>query len=202
MFLPMIRKILYVLTTLLGLFGLAACVNLKPAPSQAESYTLGPVEMQAREKAEAGDESIYILRPQLPTYLDDTRVSYRSVSGEVKNMLGARWAEPLAEGIARTMSLYLSGSSLGAVEGYYPWPNTSPEAARLSLYFQRFGASESGDVQVLVRWTLKKSNGDSKTGEFAPDAITWQVGQPATLVAAYNSALKALAIHIEQSLNP
>lgn len=195
------HRIPTLLTCLLCLFGLAACVNLKPVPSLTESYTLGPVDALTPPQSLASGAPIYIFRPQIPTYLDDSSLSYRSSSGEVTNLPSARWAEPLAEGIARAMSLYLSASDHVAVEGYYPWPNTSADASRLSLNFQRFGATDSGKVRVVARWTLKKAGGATETGQFVSEALNWQTGQPKSLVAAYNQALQALARSIENGLD-
>lgn len=194
----MMRKKLSLFTTLLLLFGLTACVNLKPVPSQTESFTLGPVGMQPQGDNQLSSEGIYIMRPQVPTYLDGSRLSYRAASGEVKNLPGARWAEPLSEGIARAMSLYLSGPV--AVEGYYPWPNTSSESSRLSLNFQRFGATNSGEVHVVVSWSLKRTSGKVITGQYISDSLTWVVGQSDSLIVAYNQALKALASDVGDSL--
>jgi uncharacterized lipoprotein YmbA len=182
------------------LLWLPACVNLKPVPSQSFSYTLGPVDVVGASEVRTTGEPIYILRPQVPTYLDSDRLSYRLASGEVKDMFGARWAEPLAEGIARATSLYLSESSSAIVAGYYPWPNTTLEASRLSLNFQRFGATEAGEVQVVVRWTLKQSGGKTMSGQYASESLSWTVGQPDSLVAAYNQALLALVQEIVQEI--
>jgi uncharacterized lipoprotein YmbA len=190
---PMRSKLSAVFIAAAFLLWLPACVNLKPVPSQSFSYTLGPVDVVGATEVRTTEEPIYILRPQVPTYQDSGRLSYRLASGEVKNMFGARWAEPLAEGIARAMSLYLSESSPARVEGYYPWPNTAPEASRLSLHFQRFGATDAGEVQVVVRWTLKQSGGKTVIGQYASESLNWTVGQSDTLVAAYNEALRALA---------
>lgn len=144
-------------------------------------------------------ESVYIIRPQVPSYQVGMNLSYRLASGEVRGMPGVRWAEPLPEGIARAMSLFLFESSPGMVEGYYPWPNTSPEASHLSLYFQRFDAIESGEVQVVARWTLKRSGGETQTGQYVAEELNWVVGQPETLVAAFNQALQGLAVNIEKN---
>jgi len=196
----MMQKTLSLSAAFLCLLGLAACVNLKPVPSETESFTLGPVEMTAKAQHGEGKEAIYIIRPQLPTYLDGSHLSYRSASGEVKSIPGARWAEPLAEGIARAMSLYLSGSGLGPVDGYYPWPNTTPEASRLSLNFQRFGATDSGVVQVVAQWSLKRADGRTISGQYVSESPDWSVGQAESLIAAYNEALRALAHEVEKSL--
>jgi uncharacterized lipoprotein YmbA len=187
------QQILARFTALLCLLALASCVNLKPVPSQTRSFALGPVDTTVAPEALASGDSIYILRPQVPTYQDGSRLNYRSASGEVMSLPGARWAEPLAEGIARATSLYLAPSKEASVQGYYPWPNTSAEAVRLSLNFQRFGATESGEVKVVARWTLKKPGGKSQSGQFVSETLRWVPGQPETLVAAYNQALQALA---------
>lgn len=196
----MIRRHLFLLIALPCLLVLSACVNLKPVPSETESYVLGPLEMSSSESIKPGVQPIYILRPQVPTFVDGSRLSYRYSSGELINMPGTRWAEPLAEGIARAMSLYLSGSGYELVEGYYPWPNTSSDAARLSLNFLRFGATDTGQVQVAVRWTLKMSDQTSKSGHYISRGLTWEVGQANTLVRAYNEALMALASDLKAQM--
>lgn len=197
----MIRKTQFVFIASVILLFTPACVNLKPAPSQTVKYALGPVEMAAQQpRGRTSGESVFIIRPQVPSYLVGMNLSYRLASGEVRGMPGVRWAEPLPEGIARAMSVFLSESSPGMVEAYYPGLNTSPEASRLALYFQRFDATESGEVQVAARWTLKRPGGNSQTGQYVSEELSWFVGQPETLVAAFNRALQGLAVNIEKSV--
>jgi uncharacterized lipoprotein YmbA len=193
-------KISTLVIACLCLFGLSGCINLKPVPSETESYALGPVGMVPELLGTEADMAVYIMRPQVPTYLDGKRLSYRLSTGEVKNMPGARWAEPLAEGVARAMSLYFAGSELGRVEGYYPWPNTSVDASRLSLNFQRFGATDSGQVHVVARWSLKRPDGQTVSGQYVSDSLSWSVGEAESLISAYNEALRALARAIEAQL--
>lgn len=192
----MCNKLPSFLVTLTCLLVLPACVNLKPVPSQTKSYTLGPVEAQVPDAAITQKALIYVVCPQLPTYLDSAWITYLSADGELNKLADARWAEPLAEGIARAVSLYLSGAGVGSIEGYYPWPNAASKSTRLSLNFERIGALESGAVQVVVSWTLKQSDGTSKGGRYNSDNLHWEVGQPETLVAALNSALRELADEI------
>lgn len=194
------RKISPVLTLAVFLIGLPACVNLKPTPSQSFSYTLGPVEQAAVPDSVAGAAAIYILRPQVPTYLESDRLSYRLASGEVKHLFGARWAEPLAEGIARAMSLYLAESGFVAGAAYYPWPNTVADASQLALYFQRFGATASGEVQIVARWEFRTADGRTIDGLYVSDSLAWSVDAPDSLVAAYNQALRALVREIKRQV--
>lgn len=161
---------------------LPACVNLKPKASLTKSYTLGPVGVSAVEDVRSSVEPIYILHPQVPAYLDSPRLSYRLASGELINMHNARWAEPLAEGIARAMSLFVSEAYSVETVGHYPWPDTMPGASRLSLNFQRFGATASGEVKVVAYWELRRAEGDTLKGQFVSAGLAWSVGEPDSLV--------------------
>lgn len=199
----MSRKLPALLVASVFLLWLSACVNLKPKASLTKSYTLGPIEAVAPEEAPSQDHHLYILHPQIPAYLDGPRLSYRLASGEVKNMESARWAEPLAEGIARAMALFMSETSLIRVVGHYPSPNTTPEASRLSLNFQRFGATASGasgEMQVLVNWELRSAEGEVRRGQFVSAGITWVVGDSDSLVKAYNQALHGLALELAKAM--
>ena len=194
------RKISPLLTVAVLLTGLPACVNLKPTLSQGFSYTLGPVEETTVPDSLAGAAAIYILRPQVPTYLESDRLSYRLASGEVKHLSGARWAEPLAAGIARALSLYLAESGLAAGAAYYPWPNTVADASQLAVYFQRFGATASGEVRIVARWELRPADGQTIDGLYVSDALAWSMDAPDSLVAAYNQVLRALVHEIRQQV--
>ena len=187
---------------------LTSCVNLKPVVPKSQNYTLGPVEIQAvdqvdqLEQGTAVSEAIFITRPHVPTYLDSGRLVYLAESGEVKQVPVARWAEPMVEGIARATALYLNESTgLGTVVGYYPWPNSNVDAIRLTLNFLRFSATETGEVHVVARWTLKHSTGEIKSGLFSTEELRWTVAEPESLVAAYNDALKALAVEVLDHLD-
>lgn len=179
---------------------LPACVNLKPKPSLTKSYTLGPVEAAAVEEVRLLTEPIYIFHPQVPTYLDNPRLSYRLASGEVIYMHSARWAEPLAEGLARAMSLLFTEFSPGQAVEHYPWPNSVPEASRISLNFQRFGATATGEVQVVVHWEFRRPDGNIVKGQFASEGLSWVVGDPDSLVQAYNQALRALTLELGEQV--
>ncbi len=194
------KKSVSALVALAGLLSLPACVNLKPAASTANSHALGPVEATAPEAAPLAAEPIYILRPQIPSYLDSSRLSYLMASGEVRNMEGSRWAEPLGEGIARAVGLFLFERNPALVEGFYPWPNTSPGASRLALNFKRFGATDSGEVHVVAYWKLMQGEGRSTSGRFHSESLGWTVGEPDSLIAAYNEALRALSQEIEAGI--
>lgn len=181
---------------------LSSCVNLKPVASITQSYALGPVESQSTRQNTARSESIFIRRPHVPTYIDSRRLVYRAVNGEVKEVPGARWAEPIVEGIARASSLFLNeATGHDTVEGYYPWPNADKDASQLSIEFMRFSATEAGEVQVVARWTLERASGETKSKLFSSKELEWKAAEPESLIAAYNTALKDLVEEVVDSLN-
>lgn len=198
---PMIRKLFVLTAVSLALLLCHGCVNLKPAPSLTENFMLGPIDMAGTEQTQPGREGLYILRPQLPTYQEGNRLGYRLATGELQYLPHARWAEPLADGIARASAQYFGAVGLGSVEGYYPWPNTAATASRLALYFERFDATATGEVQVAVRWSLTRKDGTVDKGYFAAKDLSWQPGQADTLIAAYNQALQALAETIKKVIS-
>jgi len=197
----MINKNCQLFPLFAALLALTGCVNLKPSLSQMRSFTLGPVAVDVVE-AEAGVErALYIQRPQLPTFLDGSRLSYRTASGELKYLPSARWAEPLNEGVARAVALYLGRSGLGEAPAFYPWPNTKAEAAVLTLAFERFSANESGTVQIVVNWQVSGAGWAPQQTRFISESIDWEIDRPETLVAAFNQALAELAGEIADALS-
>lgn len=175
---------------------LSACVNLKPKPDAVRKYTLGGVEASwASEQADRSSRvALYLMRPHLPGYLDSLELRYRSDEGAVLPIAGARWAEPLEESLVRALAQKIG--SLGAVDviGYYPSPQLAElSPARLSLIFERLDALESGEVHVVLQWTLRGPDGSLQRGTYVTSAISWQVGDAESFVAAYNAALSAFA---------
>lgn len=187
----------FLLITLSGLL-LGGCVNLKPTPDVTRQFALGPVgaEIAPGEAAKEGAMAVYVMRPFLPVYLDNSRIYFRSLDGEVSSLRAARWAEPLTEGIARAVALYLNARDGIDALGYYPWPEIDPGLPRLTLRFHQFEAAANGVVQVVARWTLRSQGGDVLEGTFESAKLAWTPGQPETLIAAYNEALEALVARI------
>ncbi len=182
---------------------LAGCVNLKPKPDAVRKYTLGPVEVSGSAEASALPErrTLYLMRPHLPGYLDSLELRYRSTDGAVLALPGARWAEPLEESLIRALAQEIGATGAVDVVAYFPGPQlleVSP--ARLTLIVERLDALQNGAVHVSVGWMLRGVDGVVQRGVFETTELSWQVGEPASLVGAYNSALKALAESLTASL--
>ncbi|MFP4157469.1 MAG: membrane integrity-associated transporter subunit PqiC [Opitutales bacterium] len=187
---------------LLSLTGilLTGCINLEPEPDDTRRFALGPVSQAEARLNKAGGHALYLMPPHLPTYLERNELLYRTGRGEVVALPTARWAEPLADGVARTFAHYLDAQPDIEVAGYYPWPQPAGPSARLTLKFSRFDATEDGRVQSIVFWSLRLPDGSRRAGTLEGKTISWEVGAPESLVAAQNQALEALAESLGEAL--
>jgi uncharacterized lipoprotein YmbA len=181
---------------------LTACINLEPEPDDTRRFALGPLSQAETQPSETGGFAVYLMSPHLPTYLEDNELLYRTGQGEVVAVPQARWAEPLADGVARTFAHYLDIAPNIDVAGYYPWPQTASPAARLTLKFLHFDATDGGLFQATVHWSLRLPDGSRRAGQLEGKAISWEVGAPESLVAAQNQALEGLAGSLGERLSP
>ncbi|MGJ8641292.1 MAG: PqiC family protein [Opitutaceae bacterium] len=181
----------------LALF-LSACVNLKPKADAAKLYALGSAEPVL--PANVGAPAIYISKPDLPAYLDGKRLQYRKASGEVADIGRARWAEPLEEGIARSLAEYLMEVSNKPVQAYFPWPDRTKGSLDLYVRMYKLGAFENGDIQMTAAWELKDGAKIQRSGTFQSTDIAWTVDDAESFVAGLNAALAQLASELAKTL--
>ena len=174
--------------------GLTACVNLKPTAHSVQRYVLGPVVSAV--PVGAGFD-LYVARPDLPIYLEGNRMQYRGGDGELQSLSGARWGEPLQEGIARALSELVAQQRGGSGGGFYPWPQSSAQATVLRVQFCQFGATADGRVQLAANWQLEGAGGSvTSQGSYVSEELTWAPGEAPSLVAGLNAALAVLAQEI------
>ena len=177
---------------LLGLL-FAGCVNLDPVEDDLQMYALGSVEDRPSAKfPENPNEVVYIGRPDLPAYLSNALMLIRSSDGEVKQLPGVRWAEPLEEGVARALSEYIARADGPFVAGYYPWPRINRETKQIRVRFTELSFKDDGSIHVVAFWWIAKGQGMIDGGLFEPRDIAWTPGQPATIVTAFNQILEQL----------
>lgn len=187
------------LTLLLLCCGLTACVNLKPKADTVRMFVLGSVDAVAEPSAQSPG-AVYIARPDLPAYLDGSRLQYRHADGEIQSLRGARWAEPLQEGVARALSEFIGGAQGHSTDGYYPWPKLSTATPQVRVRLLKFGATADGRIQLAANWQIEGPGGVVCQSSYVADQFEWQLGDPQSLVAGLNQALKALAAEIAPAM--
>jgi uncharacterized lipoprotein YmbA len=172
---------------------------LKPKADTVRLFVLGSVDAVA-ESSTPATEAVYIARPDLPAYLDGTRLQYRHTDGEVESLRGARWAESLQEGVARALSEFIGVAQGHSTDGYYPWPKLSSATPQVRVRLLQFGATADGLIQLTANWQIEGPAGVTGHGTYLAKGLEWQPGNSQSLVAGYNQALQALAAEIAAAL--
>jgi len=178
--------------------GLSGCVNLKPKADVVKMYALGPVE--PAEQPASTERPIFIVRPDLPAYLDGKHLQFRESDGEVGDLRHARWAEPLEEGVARTLAEYFKRSGKHEVSGFYPWPKRTRSTPELRVHFYKLGVLASGEIQMVADWELAESGRILASGAYNSESIQWMPRDAASFVKGLNEALQHLVLEIETAL--
>jgi uncharacterized lipoprotein YmbA len=138
---------------------LAGCVSLKRTPEARFFVLQSEIEPGASASTEepagiVGVEKVYLpghlMRPQLVTWTAPNELS-------VDEFL--RWAEPLEDGIARSL-----GEDLAALLPDHqiirrPWPGATRFVCRVELVLQVFGLQRDGMVRLEGRWRLLPNEG-------------------------------------------
>ena len=178
---------------------LTGCVNLKPKADTVRLFVLGSVDA-VYESGSPGRGAFYIGRPDLPAYLEGTRLQYRHMDGEVESLSGARWAEPLQEGVARALNEFIGSAQENSSDGYYPWPKLSSATPQVRVRLLQFGAIADGRIQLNANWQIEGQGGVVAQGTFIAEGFKWQPSDPKSFVAGLNQALEALAAEIAAAL--
>jgi uncharacterized lipoprotein YmbA len=151
------------LSAILGLLGLVlgvtGCVSLKRTPDARFFVLQSQIEPAAAPSGEApleiiGMETVFLpghlVRPQLVTWTAPNELA-------VDEFL--RWAEPLGDGITRTLSEDLAALLPEHQIIRRPWPGGTRTRCRVEVVLRVFGLQRDGMVKLEGRWRLLPDEG-------------------------------------------
>lgn len=192
----MIHRIFTFLTVASALT-LVGCVNLKPQPDRTQLFLLaGNVSAQSDL---SGKPPSYVARVVLPGYLAGNRIYHRSAGGTLAPVVGARWADALAEALPQALAMHLQATGRTQVQGYYPSPNPDADRATAFVRFERFSARSDGQVEVIAQWEVAHPDGSRDSGRYVAPTLLWDGVDPGAYVALLDTALSGLAEAIADS---
>lgn len=166
-----------VVRRLLGLtasIGLAGCAVSDPT----QFYTLGqaaassPTAESVERKASAstsrsrvaatGAVGIGVGPVLLPGYLDRSQIVVRTGADRVELSMFHRWAEPLADGIARTLAEEIGARVPTERIVIFPWRGVVARVIQYQVVVAvlRFDGRPGGDVTLDTRWRILGRDGD------------------------------------------
>jgi uncharacterized lipoprotein YmbA len=165
-----------VVRRLLGLtasIGLAGCAVSDPT----QFYTLGQgaASSPATESVErtsastspshvatSGAVGIGVGPVLLPSYLDRSQIVIRTGADRVELSMFHRWAEPLADGIARTLAEEIGARVPTDRIVAFPWRGVVARVIQYQVVVAvlRFDGRPDGDVTLDTRWRILGRGGD------------------------------------------
>ena len=166
-----------VIRRLLGLtasIGLAGCAVSDPTQfytlgqAAASSPTAESVERRASAStsrssvAAAGPVGIGVGPVILPSYLDRSHIVIRTGTDRVELSMFHRWAEPLADGIARTLAEEIGARVPTDRIITFPWPGVVARVIQyqVAVAVLRFDGRQGGEVTLDARWRILGRDGD------------------------------------------
>jgi uncharacterized lipoprotein YmbA len=138
-------------TTITALL-LACAACLGPREDTSAFFLLSPAPPQS---AGAPVATTVGLGPiALPGYLDRAQMVVRLSDNQIALSDSARWAEPLADNLQRTLEENLAALLPGASFIAYPWyPSEAPDHA-VAITFRRFETDGAGAAVLDATWEL------------------------------------------------
>lgn len=135
---------------------LAGCLpSARPDPSTF--FALAPSEPSGGTAAGSWDVALGLGPVAIPAYLDRPQLVSRVGPNELKLAPVARWAEPLREGVARTLRQDLATASGARQVALYPWPITTRVDLAVAVDILRFEPDGHGAVDLAARWTIRET---------------------------------------------
>jgi uncharacterized protein len=168
------RAVVRRLLNLTASIGLAGCAVSDPT----QFYTLGqaaassPTAKSVERKASAstswsrvaatGPVGIGVGPVILPSYLDRSQIVIRTGADRVELSMFYRWAEPLADGIARTLAEEIGARIPTDRIVTFPWPGVVARVIQYQVFVAvlRFDGRPGGEVTLDTRWRILGRDSD------------------------------------------
>jgi uncharacterized lipoprotein YmbA len=138
---------------------LTGCVSLKRTPEARFFVLQSEIEAGASTSGEAPEGIVGVERVFLPGHLMRPQLVTWTASNELSVDEFLRWAEPLEDGITRTLGEDLAGLLPDYQVIRRPWPGSTRFRCRAEVVIAVFGLQRDGMVRLEGRWRLLPDEG-------------------------------------------
>lgn len=151
------------LLALSGLIAVSGCFSLARTEPVTRHYVLGgtPLAQSAAPSTALAGLAIGVRRLRLAPYLDPPFIAIRQEPHGIGFSEFNRWGEPLAGGINRAVSGYLTSSAAFRAVDVAPWPAREKYDYLIQLHVERFegvapadATAAAGEVHMLATWEV------------------------------------------------
>jgi uncharacterized lipoprotein YmbA len=175
-----------------GMVLLSGCLS---APEPPTFILLSGPEPRAFS---AGDSILSLGPVTIADYLKRDSLTYRVGPNQIRYAGNQRWAEPLDQGIQRTLAAYLSGIEDTRVT-LFPQRPARGAAHRVRVHVRKLEVS-GGSALLLADWEVSDSDSGTSEGLFRSEKRLRDSG-PTAIAAAYSDMLGELAEEIARQLS-
>lgn len=134
--------------------GAGGCLSVSPLPRSYLLSATAPASSAPRTSVAVGVGPVGI-----PAYLDRSSIVVRIGEGEVELSGEHRWAEPLRDGIGRTLAENLSAMIPTDAVAVFPWRTPWTVDYRVAVDILRFDGAPGRSVVLDARWRLLDAAG-------------------------------------------
>jgi uncharacterized protein len=195
----MVKHIAGLLATAAAALALSACGTTASARFYSLSSTVTTATNATATGAPASSVTVVVGPVSIPASVDRPEFVTTASANSVEINAFNRWAEPLNDGIARTVAGDLAQLLGGATVAVAPLANFAPNY-RVSLRVQRFESTLNESVLVEAVWVVRKEpNGPAQSGHTLARETASGPGFDA-LTAAHSKALAALSADIAAAI--
>ena len=186
-------------------FSLTGCsIPLPQAqPDLTRYFVLGQEAGPAGATTAENLPVVRLMAVDVPAYLGDKPLAVRRGGNEIHYLDAARWAEPLDQGLERTLRLGLGATPGLTVRSRYD--TTGRWDYDLKIRVTACEGSEDGHVLFSADWVLDPAPNSSlprKAGAFTGQHLSWDGKSPALLVAALSQGVSQLCDTLAAALSP
>ena len=208
----MVRRLLLLTVSI----GLTSCTGVtdttqyyaldRPGSSSMAGSAASRASVSTSPSTEAETASVTIgVGPVIvPAYLDRTEIVTRTAADRVEISMFHRWAEPLADSIARTVAEEIASRLPTDRVIAYPWRGLFGRAIQFQVVIVvvRFDGRPGGDITLDTRWRIVGRNGAELA--FKRSTVTEAAAGSGyePMVAAMNRALVSLGREIASEIPP
>lgn len=191
------------LMPIIGCLFLAGCVNLGSQADTTRWYMLDQYAVLETPEAELSTEgSLHVAGPQLPEYLNSSRIFYRTEAGAPRYTEQERWTEPFSDTLARTLALRLSRETRIATVSHFPAPQATEGASRVHLHLLQFEGIRSHSVVIDLIWRVDRPDARGEPRRLRLTGTVEDFSSIDHLVQAMSELLDRVAERIATEIDP
>jgi len=174
--------------TMVVALAVGGCLSVSPLPRSYVLSATAPASSASHASVAVGVGPV-----RIPAYLDHSSILVRTGDGEVELSGEHRWAEPLRDGISRTLAENLSAMIPTDAVAVFPWRTPWTVDYRVTVDILRFDGAPGKFVVLDARWRLLDGAGKELLLRAAVRQESVADSTYAALVAAESRLLASLS---------